>query len=457
MTLHDTIAAISTPLGTGGISIVRVSGRDAIAIVDGLFRGRKMIRDVRSHSIHYGKIVDPQMEKPVDEVLVTVMRCPRTYTREDTIEINCHGGALPARRILELVLDQGARLAEPGEFTKRAFLNGRIDLNQAEAVLDIITARTEKELQCGLAQLDGEVSRSLHELREKLMDLRALVEAYVDFVEEELPPYEQVLENTLQIEKMVGELTKAGQEGTLLSEGARVSIIGRPNVGKSSLLNGLLAEERAIVTSIPGTTRDALAEWMNIGGYPVRLVDTAGLRKARNRIESEGLKRTEASIADADIVLVVLDASGAFTTNDKAIIKRVKGKKTILVLNKIDIRLERVVKKIEEDMRNYLIIETSATRKLGLKRLKSTILQLITQGLPDHNGAPLITSARQRVAVSRCAKAIARARNALESTFPPEIVALELKEGVVAVDEAMGKRASVEVLDRVFSRFCIGK
>jgi len=236
-----------------------------------------------------------------------------------------------------------------------------------------------------------------------------------------------------------------------------VSIIGRPNVGKSSLLNGLLAEERAIVTSIPGTTRDALAEWMNIGGYPVRLVDTAGLRKARNRIESEGLKRTEASIADADIVLVVLDASGAFTTNDKAIIKRVKGKKTILVLNKIDIRLERVVKKIEEDMRNYLIIETSATRKLGLKRLKSTILQLITQGLPDHNGAPLITSARQRVAVSRCAKAIARARNALESTFPPEIVALELKEGVVAVDEAMGKRASVEVLDRVFSRFCIGK
>lgn len=457
MITDDTIAAISTPFGTGGISIVRLSGGEAVSIVDGVFHGKKRIRDVRSHSIVYGKIVDPKTNRSVDEVLVTVMRAPRTYTREDIVEINCHGGVLPTKKVLEIVLARGARLATPGEFTKRAFLNGRIDLSQAEAVLDIINAKTEKELECGLAQLDGEISKNLQELKEKLIDILALAEAYVDFPEEELPPYEQLLARVSEIRRHIEDLVKAGEEGKLLSDGIRVSIIGRPNVGKSSLMNALLTEDRAIVTPIPGTTRDALTEWMNIGGYPVEIVDTAGLRKARNLIESEGVRRTQASIGRADIVLVVLDGSTSLTPGDKKILGRLRDKKAIIVLNKLDISQERKLKRIRKNLNGYPVVETSAINKTGLEDLKRAILKIISEGIENRDGTPLITSARQRVSILKCAKAIERAESGLESSFPPEIVAFDIKEAISSLDEATGQNISVEVLDRIFSRFCIGK
>lgn len=457
MILADTIAAISTPSGIGGISIIRLSGRDAVSIVDRVFQGKQKIRDAKSHSVNYGKIIDPGTSKWVDEVLVTVMKSPRTYTREDIVEINCHGGTLPTKRILEIVLERGARLAEPGEFTKRAFLNGRIDLSQAEAVLDIIESRTEKELECGLAQLDGELSRELSELREKLMDLLALIEAYVDFPEEELPSFDELLVRISEVRIDLQRLLKAGEGGKLLSEGVRISIVGRPNVGKSSLLNALLAENRAIVTPIPGTTRDTLTEWINIGGYPAKIFDTAGLRKARNLIESEGQRRTEASIINADIVLVVLDGSISLTSDDRKIIKKVEDKKAMMVLNKIDISSPRKLKATREKLNGHPVVEVSATEKTGLRELKQSMLSYMTEGIESRDGILLLTSARQRVSVKKCAAAIEKARGALGKLLPPEIMAFEVREAILSLDEATGTRICEEVLDRIFSRFCIGK
>lgn len=457
MILDETIAAISTPSGIGGISIIRLSGSDSISIVDGVFRGKKRIRDAKSHSVVYGKIIDPELEKWVDEVLVTVMKAPKTYTREDIVEINCHGGPLPTRRILEIVLKRGARLADRGEFTKRAFLNGRIDLNQAEAVLDIINSRTEKELDSGLTQLNGEVSRKLSELKEKLMDLLVLIETCIDFPEEDFLPSDQLLSKNSEIYEYLQELLKAGEEGRLLSEGIRISIIGRPNVGKSSLMNALLTEDRAIVTPIPGTTRDILTEWMNIGGYPVKVVDTAGLRRARNLIESEGQRRAKASIVSADIVLVVLDGSISLTSGDERVIGWVKGKKAIIILNKIDISSKQNLKSMKENLNGYPVIEISATKRIGLEGLKRVMLNYITEGLDDCRDTPLLTSARQRAAISKCAKATERAKLTLERSLPPEIAALEVKEAISSLDEATGEEISAQVLDRIFSRFCIGK
>jgi len=457
MILDDTIAAISTPPGVGGISIIRLSGRDAIPIVDKIFQGRRRLHRVESHSVNYGGIVDPEAKRWVDEVLVTVMKSPRTYTREDIVEINCHGGTLPTKRILEIVLESGARLAEPGEFTKRAFLNGRIDLNQAEAVLDVINARTEKELACGLAQLDGEASREFHELREKLVDVLAVVEAHIDFPEEELPSYNELLVRISELLSHLQKLLKAGEEGRLLSEGVKIAIIGRPNVGKSSLLNALLTENRAIVTPIPGTTRDTLAEWMNIGGYPVKILDTAGLRRARDLIESESQRRTELSIEDADIVLVVLDSSDCLTTDDRKVMMKVRDKRAMVVLNKRDVSTPRKLKAIKEKLNGHPSVEVSATERTGLSELRQAILNCIGEGVDIRDDALLLTSARQRVSITQCAREVERVRQALEESLPPEIVALEVKEAISSLDRATGEDVSEEVLDRIFSRFCIGK
>jgi tRNA modification GTPase len=452
----DTIAAISTPPGIGGISIVRLSGRDAVSIVASVLRSKHSLLDVPSHSVSYGRVVDPESGKLVDEVLVTVMKAPRTYTREDIVEINCHGGPLPTKKILEIVLQGGARIAEPGEFTKRAFLNGRLDLTQAEAVCDVINARTEKELDSALTQLDGTVSRRLAGLKDRLMDALALLEACVDFPEEGLPSLNRVPEMVSEIEESLGELLRAGEEGRLLSEGVKVSIIGRPNVGKSSLLNALLTEDHAIVTSIPGTTRDALAAWTNIGGYPMRMVDTAGLGIPKDVIESEGQKRTKASIDTADVLLVVLDCSAQLTPDDRRIIKESKGKKAIVVLNKIDRSRPSSLERLKEDLDGCVVLETSATLGNGLERLKEAILAHVTEGLDNHH-APLLTSARQRVALSRCAALMEKAKDALGKPLPPEIVALEVKEAISSLDEITGDKMCPDVLDRVFSRFCVGK
>jgi tRNA modification GTPase len=457
MISDDTIAAISTPSGVGGISIIRLSGGNAIPIVDTIFRGKRRLRRAESHSVNYGRIVDPKAKRLVDEVLVTVMKSPRTYTREDIVEINCHGGTLPTKRILEIVLEGGARLAEPGEFTKRAFLNGRIDLNQAEAVLDVVNARTEKELACGLAQLDGEASRAFSELKEKLIDLLALIEAHVDFPEEELPSYDVLLVRISELRNHLRRLLKAGEEGRLLSEGLKIAIVGRPNVGKSSLLNALLTENRAIVTPIPGTTRDALTEWMNIGGYPVKIVDTAGLRRARGLIESESQRRTEVSIESADIVLVVLDCSDCLTPDDRKVMTKVKDKKAMIVLNKRDISTPRKLRTIRDELNGHPSVEISATERTGLNELKQAILNCIGEGIDIRDEGLVLTSARQRVSITKCAKQVERAGEALQESLPPEIVALEVREAIFSMDEATGKNVSGEVLDRIFSRFCIGK
>jgi tRNA modification GTPase len=355
-----------------------------------------------------------------------------------------------------LILRQGGRLATPGEFTKRAVLNGRIDLNQAEAVHDIVTARTERQLEYGVAQLRGELSSRLGDLKDDLMELLASVECEIDFAEDEPVP-ENRSEQVSRIKDKIEALVAAGEEGRLLSQGVMVAIVGRPNVGKSSLLNALAAEERAIVTSIPGTTRDTLREWLNLRGYPFELVDTAGLRKTRGLIEVEGQRKTEASISDADVVLVVLDGSIPLTPEDMGIIRKVGKKAIILVVNKIDLVDEGGLLSLRAQLNGHPLVEISATERIGLENLQQKLLELARNGVGSREERFAVRSAWQRSAVLRCADAYKRAVTALTESMPVEIVALELKDAIAALDVTCGSETTEEVLNRIFSRFCIGK
>ena len=337
----DTIAAISTPPGEGAISIVRLSGEQAISIADAVFQsGKKKLIDVSSHTIHYGHIFDPEKYQMMDEVMVSIMRKPKTFTREDIVEINCHGGIVVVNQILQLVLRQGARLAEPGEFTKRAFLNGRVDLSQAEAVMDLIRAKTDKAMNLAINQLDGNLSRLIRQLRQEILETLAQVEVNIDY-----PEYDDVeelttrllLEKANQVQKQIQALLQTAQQGKILREGLSTAIIGRPNVGKSSLLNHLLREEKAIVTDIAGTTRDVIEEYVNVRGVPLKLVDTAGVRETEDIVEKIGVERSRKALSEADLILLVLNQSESLTTEDKQLLDITSGNKRIILLNKTDL------------------------------------------------------------------------------------------------------------------------
>src|SRR4030067_948958 len=340
MPFDDTIAAISTPLGHSGIGIVRLSGKDAIKIADKIFLSpkNKTLKQIPSHRIIYGHIINSNKEI-IDEALISVMRSPHTYTKEDVVEINCHGGPVPLRRILELVLKNGARLAEPGEFTRRAFLNGRIDLAQAEAVLDVINAMTEQSQKTAVEQLRGGLSKKIEAIKEKLIELTAFVEAYIDFPEEDIEPMSLtgMKERALKIQQSLRELIESSHYGMILREGLKTAIIGRPNVGKSSLLNALLEQDRAIVTEVPGTTRDVIEDYLNIQGLPVKIMDTAGIREVEDMAEKEGGKRSLFAMKDADLALIVLDGSEELHNTDREPIENKNPQNTILVINKIDL------------------------------------------------------------------------------------------------------------------------
>jgi len=451
----DTIGAISTPIGQGGIGIVRLSGPDAIKISDKLFRSpkKKKLRHSPSHRILFGHIADPSTKEIIDEVLVSVMKSPNTYTKEDIVEINCHGGAVPLKRILELVLHAGARLADPGEFTQRAFLNGRIDLAQAEAVLDIINSLTVQSQKSAVEQLRGKLSGKIEAIREKLIELTAFVEAHIDFPEEDIDPpsIKGMKSMAAKIQKPLEKLIHSSRYGMILRDGLKTAIVGRPNVGKSSLLNALLEHDRAIVTEVPGTTRDVIEECLNINGLPVKIMDTAGIRTVKNLAEREGVKRSLHTLENADLVLLVVDGSKALHKADRALIERSNNDNTILIVNKSDLP-----QKAKIDNISRTTARISAKKGTGLKKLKEQIVTMALNGQSECS-SDLVTNTRHVHALEKSLASMNLFIKGVEQKDSPEFLSIELREALDAVGEILGITTTDDILNHIFSNFCIGK
>ncbi len=457
---EETIAAISTPFGESGIGIVRVSGPLAGPIARKLFKPKKEPISLISHHFHYGEVIDPETGREIDEVLIVLMRAPKTYTREDIVEIQCHGGYLILQKVLELVLGQGARLAQPGEFTKRAFLNGRIDLTQAEGVIDLIRAKTAASLEIANQQLRGIFFGEMICIKERLSDHLALIEAHIDFPDEEIEP--------VSLRELQGDLMEVGQklegwiasyeEGKIFREGISCAIIGKANVGKSSLLNVLLREERAIVTPVPGTTRDVIEEVLNVQGIPVRLMDTAGLRKTEDAIEKEGVRKTKERVADADLVLLVLDGSRELEEDDQEIIEEIDNKKKVVVLNKKDLPWKITTEDLRRSFTNAPVVHISALKEDRIEELKATIYNTLIQRdvrtSPDHL---IVANVRHKRVLVRAKDNLSNAIEKLDERSSFEFIAFEIRSALEALGELVGETTTEEVLSRIFEQFCIGK
>jgi tRNA modification GTPase len=457
--LEDTIAAISTPLGEGGIGIVRVSGKDAFKVADKIFIGKLPPSQMPSHTVNHGEIVDTKNKEVIDEVLLTVFRTPKTYTAEDLVEISCHGGYLVLSRVLEQALNCGARLAQPGEFTLRAFVNGRIDLSRAEAVAEVIRAKTDLGLKLALRHLKGDLSERINSYRESLINILARLEVEIDFSEEDVEPLDRK-EAVREIESIENELESllfTYHDGKILREGLNVVIIGKPNVGKSSLLNALLKEDRAIVTPIPGTTRDVISEYANFKGVPVRLVDTAGYRLSRDTIELEGIKRTKIEMNEADIILLVIDTSLEVDADELELGRQIKGSECLIVLNKIDISSDDLVKKNEGKFKDRQRPRVSALEGDGIEELKEMIVSCALTLKKDQTQGVMLSSLRHKNALTRAKKSISLSKDSLHKNLSPEFVALDLKAALDAVGEVIGKTVTDDILNKIFSEFCIGK
>jgi tRNA modification GTPase len=457
----DTIAAIATPLGEGGLAVVRISGAETFAVADKIFQpsGKSSLKPsaAPTHTIHYGKIV--RHGETVDEVLLSVLRAPRTFTRENTVEISCHGGILPAKLVLDTILENGARLAEPGEFTKRAFLNGRLDLAQAEAVADLIHSRTELALAAANEQLAGKLSQSINQLRDEMMKTLAHIEAHIDFPDEDISPdtKDQLLKRLESGVAFMDELLRTANEGQILRRGIRAAIIGRPNAGKSSLLNQLLGHDRAIVSHIAGTTRDTIEETANIRGLPVVFIDTAGLREARDEIEAEGIRRSRESLAKAELILHVLDASEPLTGADETYLAEFVAKKRIFVLNKIDLPKKLELPETEPVTRHSSLVTVSCLNGQGMEALKDVIKNLVWAGKIEAGMLQVMINSRHQDALGRAREATLRTIEALRADLSLELAALDLHIAVNAVGEIVGKTTTEDLLDSIFSQFCLGK
>ena len=452
----DTIAAISTPLGEGGIGIVRISGAAAETIAQKIF-SRKPSGGLQSHRFYYGEAVDSDNGEIVDEILLVLMRAPRSYTCEDLLEIHCHGGYLMVQRMLQLVLRAGARLADPGEFTKRAFLNGRIDLLQAEAVIELIRGKTEASLALAQHQREGLLSKRIAAVKERIVTSLAFIEAYLDFPEEDIDlPAVHDIESAVQTSlELIQELLNSFQQGKVLREGVSVLIVGKPNVGKSSLLNTLLKEKRAIVTSIPGTTRDIIEEVVNIKGLPVNLLDTAGIRDTGDEIEQEGMKLTMERIPLADLILFVVDSSKPFDDEDELILDAILGREILVVSNKRD--LPEVVQ-FPQKIEPLSIVKISAHEGEGIEELREAIFSRFMHGLSlDGRDFTVLSQARHRDALDRARARLLSFLDGFAAAMPLEIVSLELRDALNALGEVTGETTTDDILNQIFASFCIGK
>lgn len=455
----DTIAAIATSQGESGISIIRVSGNDSLKIVNGLFKsknGRKL-SDIKPYTMRYGYIIEKDTGDIVDEVIISFMKSPHSFTTEDTIEINCHGGIVVTRKILEEVIKGGARLAEPGEFTKRAFLNGRIDLSEAEAVIDIIRAKTEASAKSAVMQSQGKVSREIVKLRDKLLEIIAHIEATVDYPEEDIEEVtaENVISQIGDIIKNINSILKTADAGKIIRNGLNVVIIGKPNVGKSSLLNTLLMEKRAIVTDVPGTTRDVIEEFINIDGIPVKITDTAGIRETENLVEKYGVEKSKEKINEADLIIFMIDASTKIDKADKDILNYIKNKKYIILLNKSDLNVKINIDDLKEFNYEY-IINISALTGQGIDDLKDAIKKLFFNGKVQTANL-LITNERHKDALLRARKCCNEALEVLKTTLAIDMASIDIRNAWKCMGEITGDTLDSDLIDKIFSEFCVGK
>lgn len=457
--LDDIIAAISTPLGSGGISIVRMSGAGCIALADTFFRGKRPLSEKNTHTISYGKLIDPQTGDVIDEVLVSVMRAPHTYTTEDIVEINCHGGYYVTQRILQTVLAAGARLAEPGEFTKRAFLNGRMDLTQAEAVIDVIQSKTELSRQAAVGQLEGRLKKEVRAMREQLIDMIASIEAVIDYpdydIEEET--YDSMEQGAQALLSRMDTLLAHADRGKILREGLQTVIVGKPNVGKSSLLNLLLEEERAIVTDIPGTTRDTVEEMIQIDGIPIQIVDTAGIRQTGDAVERLGVEKSKAYAAQADLILMMLDSSRPLEQEDKEILSFIKEKHSIILLNKSDLTQQLSIEELSQFVPKEQILSISVHQGSGLDALMDAIKNMFFSGTVQADEDALLGNVRHKTALLAAREAMAHCLETIRTRMPEDFISMDLQDASRALGEITGDVADEEIIDRIFTKFCLGK
>lgn len=458
---QDTIAAISTAVSNSGIGIIRISGKDAVAVADRVYRskgGKKRLADQPTHTIHYGYIVD--QGETVDEVLVMLMRGPKSFTAEDTVEVNCHGGVYAMKRVLDVVLKNGARPAEPGEFTKRAFLNGRIDLSQAESVMDVIQAKNEYALKSSLQQLKGAVRTAIEELRSRILYQTAFIESALDDPEHiSLDGYpDRLSEEVHQLQKTLSELIASSENGRILKEGIRTVILGKPNAGKSSLLNALVGEERAIVTDIAGTTRDALEETIAFQGITLNLIDTAGIRETEDVVEKIGVGRAIEKAGKADLILCVFDAARPLDENDREILKVIEGKQAILLLNKTDLAVTLQETKLQElTGGRYPVVSVSAKEQTGLSKLTEQIHSLFYQGEISVQDELYITNARQKHALWDAAEGLQRVQESISLGMPEDFYSIDLLAAYEALGTITGETVGEDLVNEIFSRFCMGK
>lgn len=458
----DTIAAISTPMGEGAIAIVRLSGEQAIEIAGKLFQGvgGKKLTDVASHTIHYGHLIDPRTDEVAEEVMVSVMKGPKTFTKEDVVEINCHGGLVSVNRVLQLVLNAGARLADPGEFTKRAFLNGRIDLSQAEAVMDLIRAKTDRAMNVALGQMEGRLSRLISRLRQEILETLAHVEVNIDY-----PEYDDVEEMTHQllIEKAqyvrdeIKKLLQTSQQGKILREGLSTVIVGRPNVGKSSLLNSLVHENKAIVTDIPGTTRDVIEEYVNVRGVPLRLLDTAGIRETEDIVERIGVERSRQVLKEADLLLLVLNYADDLTVEDENIFKAVEGMDVIVIVNKTDLPQKIDLERVKELAKEHKLVTTSLLEDVGVDELEEAIAALFFAGSIEAGDMTYVSNSRHIALLNQSLYAIEEAITNVSAGVPIDIVQIDLTRTWELLGEIIGESVHESLIDQLFSQFCLGK
>ncbi|RIX47051.1 tRNA uridine-5-carboxymethylaminomethyl(34) synthesis GTPase MnmE [Paenibacillus nanensis] len=458
--VHDTIAAISTAVGEGGIAIIRVSGPQAISGIDPIFKSKISLKDADTHTVHYGHIIDPSSGEKVEEVLVTLMRGPRSFTAEDVVEINAHGGVIAVKKVLDVVLQQdGIRTAEPGEFTKRAFLNGRIDLMQAEAVIDLIRSKSDRAFSVARKQAEGALSKRIKALRQTVIELLAHIEVNIDYpehdVEEMTSAYirEQCQSAIAEIDKLL----KTANEGKILREGIMTAIVGRPNVGKSSLMNMLTQENKAIVTDIPGTTRDVIEQFVTLNGIPLRLLDTAGIRETSDVVERIGVERSKDALQDADLILFVLNYNEPLGEEDRQLLEQLKDRSVIVIINKMDLPARLDLEEVKRFVSKDSIVKMSVLQEQGLDALESTISEMFFEGQLEANDLTYVSNVRHISLLKRARQSLTDAIEATHAGIPIDVIQIDARSAWESLGEILGDEAGDSLIDQIFSQFCLGK
>lgn len=457
--ISDTIAAISTAVGEAGIAVIRVSGPQSIGEVDQLFRGKQKLVNADSHTVHYGFMIDPDSGEKIEEVLVTIMRAPRSFTTEDVVEISSHGGVVSVRRLMDLLLQQQIRIAEPGEFTKRAFLNGRIDLSQAEGVIDLIRSKSDKAFSVALRQVEGKLSRQIKPLQQILIEMVAHIEVNIDYPEHDVESVTSdfIRQKSLEVMNGIDTLLRTANEGKILREGITTAIVGRPNVGKSSLLNTLAQDNRAIVTDIPGTTRDVIEEFVTINNIPLKLLDTAGIRETIDVVEKIGVERSRTAVSEADLILLVLNHNEALHEDEIQLLEQIKGRQVIIIVNKMDLYRQLDLVKLEEYFPKESIVTMSVKDQQGIDKLEEAISTLFFGGKLESADLTYVSNVRHIALLKQAKRSLQDAYNASEEMIPIDLIQIDVRLAWEQLGEIIGDSAPDSLIDQIFSQFCLGK